>query len=72
VLTTNFFFPKEIENEVYEKNAGLYPRGINPTSVAEDFELRVDKNASRHDTLVMKVAKDEKGNLTASYTVAMV
>lgn len=25
VLTTNFFFPKEIENEVY-KNA-LYPRG---------------------------------------------
>ena len=72
VLTTNFFFPKEMENEIYQSNASLYPKGINPIAVAEDIELRVDKDTKRHDTLLMKLQKDHKGNLTASYTIAVV
>ena len=69
-LTTNFFFPKEIENEVY-KNA-LYPKGPNPLSILQDAELRVDQDTTRHDILVMDVAKDNKGNLTARYKIAVV
>ena len=69
VLTTNFFFPKEIENEVYKH--ALYPKGPNPLSILQDYELRVDKDTSRHDALVMDVVKDAKGNLTASYKIAI-
>lgn len=72
VLTTNFFFPKEMEDEVYESNASIYPKGINPTSVLHDIELSVDKNTKRHDALLMKLEKDHKGNLSASYTIAVV
>ncbi|HSU50027.1 MAG TPA: hypothetical protein VLJ41_05540 [Segetibacter sp.] len=72
VLTTNFFFPKEMENQVYKDNAALYPKGLNPTSLDRDIELRIDKNAKRHDTLVMKLEKDTKGRLIASYTIAVV
>src|SRR5689334_19091201 len=41
VLTTNFFFPKDMEDEIYNHNAPLYPKGINPISVSKDIELRV-------------------------------
>ncbi len=69
LLTTNFFFPKEIENHVYA--SPLYPKGPNPTPVLKDFELRVDKDTKRHDTLVMDVTKDNNGNLVAFYKVSM-
>lgn len=69
-LTTNFFFPKEIENEVYKD--ALYPKGTNPITIKDDYELRVDSNAIRHDTLVMNVAKGENGNLKASYKISIV
>jgi len=69
LLTTNFFFPKEIENNVYA--SPLYPKGPNPTPILQDFELRVDKDTKRHDTLLMDVRKD-KGILTASYKVSLV
>jgi protocatechuate 3,4-dioxygenase beta subunit len=72
VLTTNFFFQKEMENEIYQSNASLYPKGINPIPVLQDIELKVDKDTKRHDTLLMKLEKDSKGNLTASYTIAIV
>ena len=72
ILTTNFFFPKEIENGIYQNNVSLYPRGINPTSISRDIELRVDKNTKRHDTLLMKLQEDHTGNLSASYTIAIV
>lgn len=72
VLTTNFFFPKEMEDEIYKNDAPLYPKGINPISLEKDIELRVDKDAKRHDALLMKLEKDHKGNLTASYTIAVV
>ena len=70
VLTTNCFFPKEIENEVYK--SPLYPKGINPQKVSDDIELHVDKDTKRHDALVMNVQKDHKGNLLAKYTIALV
>ncbi len=70
VLTTNFFFPKQIENEIYK--SPLYPKGPNPLSILEDYELRVDKDTTRHDTLVMDVTKDKNGKLVASYKIAVV
>jgi protocatechuate 3,4-dioxygenase beta subunit len=70
VLTTNFFFKKEIENEIHQ--LPFYTKGPNPVTMQEDFELRVDKNSDRHDTLVMHVAKDNSGKLVASYTIAIV
>lgn len=69
VLTTNLFFPKEIENEVYKDP--LYPKGPNPFTIHEDYELRDDKDATRHDTLLMKVTKDGSGKLIARYTIAV-
>jgi len=70
VLTTNCFFPKEIENEVYK--SPLYPKGINPQTIAEDIELKVDRGTKRHDTLVMNVKKDQQNNLVAKYTIALI
>lgn len=70
LLTTNFFFPKEIENQVYA--SPLYPKGPNLIPVLQDIELRVDKDTTRHDTLVMDVSKDGNGNLVAFYKVALV
>jgi protocatechuate 3,4-dioxygenase beta subunit len=69
ILTTNFFFPQAIEHEVH--TSSLYPKGPNPLSVLKDVELRVDKDLSRHDTLIMKVAKDAQGGLHASYRMAI-
>lgn len=71
-LTTNFFFPKQIEDDIYKGNAVLYPKGINPISLEKDIELHIDKDAKRHDTLLMKLEKDHKGNFTAFYTIAVV
>lgn len=70
VLTTNFFFPKETENEVY--TSPLYPRGPNPLSILQDYELKVDKDTTRHDSLLMDITKDPNGNLVASYKIALV
>ena len=70
LLTTNFFFPKEIEDDVYA--SPLYPKGPNPTAILQDVELRVDKDTTRHDALLMDVSKDDSGNLVASYKVSLV
>jgi protocatechuate 3,4-dioxygenase beta subunit len=70
VLTTNFFFPKEVENEVYAN--ALYPKGPNPISILQDYELKVDKDTTRHDTLVMDVTKNANGSLTASYKISII
>jgi protocatechuate 3,4-dioxygenase beta subunit len=69
VLTTNCFFPKEIEQEVYKNPQ--YPKGANPITLSQDAELRVDKDSTRHDALIMKVDKDNNGKLIASYTIAI-
>jgi hypothetical protein len=50
----------------------MYTRGINPQTISEDIELRVDKDTKRHDTLVMNVQKDQKGDLVAKYTISLV
>jgi protocatechuate 3,4-dioxygenase beta subunit len=70
LLTTNCFFPKEVEDEVYK--SPLYPKGPNPISVSNDIELHGDKDNTRHDALVMKVDKDKTGKLVASYKIAIV
>ena len=70
VLTTNFFFPKEIENEVYRNP--LYPKGPNPLPILQDYELKVDKDTTRHDTLVMDVTKNNNGSLKASYRISII
>jgi len=69
VLTTNFFFTKEIEEEVYK--SPLYTKGPNPATLAADFELRGDKDSSRRDALLMNVSKDKNGKLTAVYKIAL-
>lgn len=69
VLTTNFFFPKEIENEVYA--SPLYPKGPNPLPILQDYELKVDKDTTRHDSLLMSVTKNANGNLVATYKIAL-
>ena len=69
-LITNFFFPKDIEDEVF-KNP-FYPKGPNPTTLSEDFELRVDKDSVRHDALVMKIKKAGDGKLTAISKITLV
>jgi protocatechuate 3,4-dioxygenase beta subunit len=68
-LTTNFFFPKEVEDKVYQHP--LYPKGPNPVTLAQDFELRGDKDTHRRDTLLIQVSHDEKGNMVAKYTIAI-
>lgn len=69
VLTTNCFFPKEIENKIYENP--LYPKGPNTIAVSDDIELRVDKDTMRFDALVMHVSNNANGNLVATYTIAI-
>ncbi|HWB26930.1 MAG TPA: hypothetical protein VG738_15710 [Chitinophagaceae bacterium] len=66
VLTTNLFFPKDIENEVYQ--TALYPKGPNPVTIQQDIELHVDTDNTRHDALVMQVTKAGDGKLTGTYT----
>jgi protocatechuate 3,4-dioxygenase beta subunit len=69
MLTTNFFFPKSFQDEIYA--SPLYPKGPNPVTIQQDAELHVDKDAKRHDTLLMKMERNSKGSLVASYTVAV-
>ena len=68
-LITNFFFPKEIEAEIFSSK--LYPKGINPTTQVQDFELHADKDTTRHDALVMRVSKNKDGNLEGHCTIAL-
>lgn len=70
MLTTNFFFPKEIEDQIFQ--SPLYPKGPNPVAILQDYELRVDKDTHRHDTLVMQMKQDRQGKWIARYTVALV
>jgi protocatechuate 3,4-dioxygenase beta subunit len=70
VLTTNLFFRKEVEDEIF-KNP-LFTKGPNPTKLSEDFELRVDKDNSRRDKLIMDVSTDKNGKLIGKYKFALV
>ncbi len=64
--TTNFFFPKDIETEVY--NSPLYvDRGQNKTSIERDAELRGDVEA--YNALLMEVSGSMEGGLKASYVL---
>lgn len=47
----------------------LYPKLFNPTTLSEDYELYVDKDTIRHDTLLMNVTKDASGKLTATRAI---
>ena len=69
VLTTNFFFPKEAEKEIH--SGPLYPKGPNPVAIQQDIELHGDKDASRHDNLLMKMSKNSDGKWMAHYTIAL-
>ena len=64
--TTNFFFPKSIEEEVYKNK--LYTKGQNHRTIAEDMEM--DGDTERFKALLMKVINDGKGGYIASYTIA--
>jgi protocatechuate 3,4-dioxygenase beta subunit len=64
--TTNFFFPKAIEKEVYKNK--LYTKGQNGTSIAEDFEI--DGDTERFNALLMNVIDDGNGGYIATYTIA--
>ena len=70
VLTTNLFFPKELENKIHKDS--LYPKGPNPIKILEDVELKVDKDTKRHDALIMDMFHNEKGELIAQYKIAVV
>jgi protocatechuate 3,4-dioxygenase beta subunit len=71
LLTTNLFFKKEIEDKIHQKP--LYPKGPNPVPILDDIELkRLDKDNKRHDTLLMDVLSNGKGELTGQYKFAMV
>lgn len=70
VLTTNCFFEKHVENEIFKHP--LYTKGINPTTIEQDFELRGDKDTKRFETLIMKVTKERNGSLVGRYTFAIV
>lgn len=64
--TTNLFFPKAIETDVY--NSPLYSgRGQNSTTVAQDVELRGD--TARFNALLMQVSGDITGGYTATFTL---
>ncbi len=69
VLTSNLFFPKHIEEEVY-KNPG-YPKGVNPVTVAQDIELHGDNDESRFKALIMDISKDSANRLIAKYKIAL-
>jgi protocatechuate 3,4-dioxygenase beta subunit len=70
VLTTNCFFEKDMENEIFRNS--LYTKGPNPTTIKQDFELRGDKDSNRFEALVMKITKGANGRLTGRYTFAVV
>jgi protocatechuate 3,4-dioxygenase beta subunit len=71
LLTTNVFFKKEIEDKIHQKP--LYPYGPNPVAILDDIELkRLDKDNKRHDTLLMEVTSNNKGELTGRYKFAVV
>jgi len=69
VLTTNVFFKKEIEDKIFSKP--LYSKGPNPTTISEDFELRLDKDSKRRDILIMNVTSDKKGELSGYYKISI-
>lgn len=65
-ITTNYFFPKEVEMAV--QASPLYAaRGQSPTSVAQDAELRGDM--ARFDALTMTVTGDVASGYVASYVI---
>jgi protocatechuate 3,4-dioxygenase beta subunit len=71
LLTTNIFFTKEIEDKIHQKP--LYPKGPNPIAILDDIELkRLDKDNKRHDTLLMDVVGNSKGELTGRYKFSVV
>jgi len=64
-VTTNFFYPKDVEEAVYA--SPLYAaRGQNRTSVAQDIELRGDQE--RFDALTMSFT----GDVASGYVATLV
>jgi protocatechuate 3,4-dioxygenase beta subunit len=64
--TTNFFFPKSVETDVY--NSPLYvARGQNSVTVAQDVELKGD--TASYNALMMTVTGDVTNGYVASYVI---
>jgi protocatechuate 3,4-dioxygenase beta subunit len=68
-VTTNFFYPDAINQEVYSKYANIYTKGQNPTTIARDIELKGD--TARFDTLLMDIKANDKGGYDANFTAAI-
>ena len=65
VVTTNVFYPDAVNAEVYV--SPLYKaRGPNPTTVAQDVELKGD--AERFKALLFSLTRDESGRYVGVYT----
>jgi protocatechuate 3,4-dioxygenase beta subunit len=68
VVTTNLFYPEEVNAEVY----ALPPykaRGPNPATVAQDVELKGD--AERFKALMFNVTREGSGRYVGSYTFSI-
>lgn len=68
-FNTNFFFTREIEQEAYKHHA--YTKGENPVTIAQDFELRGDKDNARRDALLMKIDRHSSDQIIAHYKIIL-
>ncbi len=68
VLTTNLFYPDAVNAEVYSLSP-YKSHGLNPTTVAQDVELKGD--AARYKSLTMNVSRDGRGRYVGAYTFAI-
>ena len=64
--TTNFFLPKSAELAVY--GSSLYTKGQNPTTVANDVELR--GNTTSYNALMMTIEGDLTSGYVAKFAIA--
>ncbi|MGZ5094856.1 MAG: dioxygenase family protein [Burkholderiales bacterium] len=65
IVTTNLFYPDAVNAEVYS-SPQYKARGPNPTTVAQDVELRGD--TARFKTLMLNVTQDGSGRYVGTYT----
>jgi len=65
IVTTNVFYPDAVNAEVYA-TPQYKARGPNPTTVAQDVELKGD--AARFKSLMFNLSRDGSGRYLADYT----
>lgn len=66
-ITTNFFYPDEVNQAVYQDAA--YTKGQNPNTVANDIELQGDD--ARFNALLMTFSGDNTNGWVGSYTIGI-